>query len=311
MIFSFPDRQPAKSTGVRLWLIGIRPRTLTIALSPVIAGTGLAYHDNGTIDWLVFGISLFCALAIQAGTNLYNDAADGLRGGDTRLRAGPPRLTALGQADSGSVKRAAMISFMLAALGGTFLVFIGGWPILIVGLVSILCGYGYSSGPIPISHTPLGEIFVVTFFGVVAVSGTHYLQTGLIGTGAILTGVTIGLFAAAVLMVNNCRDIREDYNAGRKTLAIIAGKRLSVLVYNLLLLLPFVIVLATEMSAAGNGNWLPLLTLPFALFLAWRFGKIQEGPDYNMLLVQTAKLQLAFSMLFALGLVTLTLEQAQ
>ncbi|MCP4185863.1 MAG: 1,4-dihydroxy-2-naphthoate octaprenyltransferase [Hyphomicrobiales bacterium] len=311
MNFSFPDKPPEKPAGIRLWLIGIRPRTLTIALSPIITGTGLAYHNNRAIDWLVFGTTLFCALAIQAGTNLYNDAADGLRGGDTSLRVGPPRLTALGLADSGSVKRAAMISFILAALVGVFLVFVGGWPILLIGLVSILCGYGYSTGPFPISHTPFGELFVVAFFGVVTVSGTYYLQTGVISADAIVTGVAVGLFAAAVLMVNNCRDIREDRNTGRNTLAIVAGRRVSTLIYSLLLLLPFIIVAAKEMSTAGNGNWLPLLTLPFALFLVWCFRKTLQGHDYNMLLVQTAKLQLAFSMLFALGLIALTLEQTQ
>ncbi len=311
MNLSLTDRQPKKPAGLRLWIAGIRPRTLTIALSPVIAGSGLAYHSSNTISWLVFGVTLFCALAIQAGTNLYNDATDGLRGHDTGLRVGPSRLTALGWAKPSDVKCAAVISFMLAALGGIFLTFIGGWPIFFVGFVSILCGYAYSTGPFPISHTPLGEIFVVVFFGVVAVGGTYYLQTGMVGTNAIITGISVGLFAAAVLMVNNCRDIREDRQAGRKTLAILAGRRFSVLVYSLLLLLPFAILFTYELSTAGNGNWLPLLTLPFALFLVWRFGKIQEGSAYNMQLVQTAKLQLAFSMMFALGLVALSLEQAQ
>jgi len=295
-------------TGFHLWLIGIRPRTLTIAASPVIVGTALAFHQLGTINWLISLITLLCAFAIQAGTNFYNDAVDGEQGHDTSARTGPPRLTARGWATTSDVKRAALSCFILAGLGGIYLVDIGGWPILLIGILSIASGYAYSSGPFPLSHTPLGEIFVIVFFGAIAVAGTCYLQTATISYKAVITGLAIGLFGAAVLMVNNSRDRDQDTKAGRKTLAIITGPKISMILYTLLITTPFAIQLATELSPSGAGNWLPLLTLPFGLYLVWRFRSATSGNDFNMLLIQTAKLQFAFSALLALGLIALGLE---
>jgi len=295
-------------TGLHLWLTGMRPRTLTIAASPVIVGSALAFHQLGRIDFLVALITLLCAFAIQAGTNFYNDAADGEQGHDIAERTGPPRLTAQGWATTTDVKRAAFTSFILAAIGGLYLIEIGGWPILLIGLLSIASGYAYSSGPLPLSHTPLGEIFVIVFFGLIAVTGTTYLQTGTFSNSSLVTGATIGLFGAAVLMVNNSRDRIQDTLAGRRTLAIIVGQKPSQLIYALLIISPFALQLFSQLQPTGSGNWLPLLTLPFGLFLIWRFRSARTGNDFNMLLVQTAKLQFAFSALLALGLVALSLE---
>ncbi len=299
-----------RPTGWRLWLTGIRPKTLTIAASPVIAGAGLAFYSAGQIDWLVLAVTLVCALAIQTGTNLYNDAADGLRGNDTTDRAGPPRLTAQGWMRPIKVMRAAFAAFGLAAFGGIYLVQLGGWPILAIGMASILCGYAYSGGPAPISRTPLGEVFVIAFFGVAAVAGTFFLQTGVIDASAVLAGFVVGLFGAAILMVNNYRDRQEDGLAGRRTLAIVAGERISKLAFTLFITVPFAVQLTIEASPTGVGNWLPLLPFPFAVYLARQFAAAKTGDDFNGLLVKTAKLQFAFSLLVAFGLTALKFGQA-
>ena len=153
--------------GLSLWIAATRPRTLTIAAAPVIAATALAFFDLGAINWVILVAVMACAVAIQAGTNLYNDAADGAAGHDGSGRIGPPRLTALGWATPEQVKVVALGSFALAAIIGSYLVFIGGWTIAVIGLIAILLGYGYSGGPMPISHSPLGEVFVVSFFGII------------------------------------------------------------------------------------------------------------------------------------------------
>jgi len=302
------DYAQTPPTGIHLWIIGMRPRTLTIAASPVIVGSALAFYQLESINWLVSLITLLCAFAIQAGTNFYNDAVDGEQGHDTPARTGPPRLTARGWATTAYVKRAALSCFILAGFGGIYLVDIGGWPILLIGILSIASGYAYSSGPFPLSHTPLGEIFVILFFGIIAVSGTCYLQTATLSYSAVFAGLAIGLFGAAVLMVNNSRDRDEDTKAGRKTLAIIIGPKLSMIFYAILVITPFAIQLVSQLSPSGSGNWLPLLTFPFGLYLVWRFRSATGGNDFNMLLIQTAKLQFAFSALLALGLVALGLE---
>lgn len=296
--------------GVQLWIAGARPGTLTIGASPIIVGAVLAFFDQGGLDWLVLAVTLICALAIQAGTNLYNDAADGARGHDTPARLGPARLTAKGWATATQVKRGAALSFALAMAGGVYLIFVGGWPIALIGILSIASGYAYSAGPAPLSHTALSEVFVIAFFGIAAVVGTYFLQTGAVTATAVLCGLVVGLLGAAVLMVNNARDRREDGLAGRRTLAIVAGQKLSQAIYGVLIAAAFTLHLANELGASGAGNWLPLLAAPFGLFLVWRFRQAGSADDYNRLLIQTAKLQFAFSMLFAVGLVALKLGHA-
>ena len=294
-------------TGLSLLISGCRPRTLTIAASPVIAAGGLAFFDLGHINPVILTLTLIAALAIQAGTNLYNDAADGLAGNDTPARLGPARLTAQGLASPAAVKRAALLCFALAATIGLYLISLGGWPILLIGILSIASGYAYSSGPLPISHMPFGEIFVIGFFGVLAVSGTYYLQTGSVTTNALIAGLAIGFFGAAVLLVNNHRDRLEDKMAGRKTLAIWSGPYWSGWIFSFFLITPFALQFFNELQSVNQPNWLPLMPLPFALFLAYRFHTAKTGHDLNMLLVQSAKLQFAFSVLFAVGAVGLKL----
>ena len=207
-----------------LLFIAARVKTLGLSLSPVAAGSWLA-AQTGAWNPVVMLAAMVAAAAIQIGTNLWNDAADGGRGTDGANRLGPPRMTGLGLLEAGTVRRAAVLAFGVAAVVGLWLAMVGGWPIVAIGLVSLGLGYFYSMGPRPLSHTALGEGLVVLFFGVIAVGGTVYLH-GQPMTGMVLTmGVITGLPAAAVLLLNNHRDRALDQIAGRRTLAIVIGPK--------------------------------------------------------------------------------------
>jgi 1,4-dihydroxy-2-naphthoate polyprenyltransferase len=285
--------------GWRLWWLAIRPRTLTISVAPVVAGTALAWAATGRLDPRPFAASLFGALAIQAGTNLYNDVADALRGGDQPMRQGPPRVTALGWASPARVRLAALTCFALALLTGLYLAALGGWPIVLLGAASLVAGWAYSGGRWPIAYTPLGEVFVIAFFGVGAVGGSYFLQAGALSPAALLVGVAVGLVAAAVLHANNYRDLEPDRLAGRHTLAIRLGPQPSKLLYALLMLAPFVLLL---LPAAPRGGWLALGVLPLAIHLIRRFATQPRGPAFNAILAATARLQFLLVLLVAAGL---------
>jgi len=286
-----------------VWLLAARPLTLPLAVTPVLLGAMLAGSSGAPPDWLLLCVTLLAAVAIQIGTNLHNDVEDCEQGNDTLERRGPQRATASGWLEASQVRLAAQGAFALAAVAGLYLIHAGGWPILLLGVLSLLAGYAYSGGlgPLlsrPLSHTPLGELFVFVFFGLAAVVGTYYLQTGAISRSALLVGAAMGGFAAAVLHVNNSRDVREDREAGRKTLAIMIGGR-AWLLYLAFLLLPFIMLAFGDEGQPGR---LPLLALPYGLYLAHRFTNARTGMDYNRLLVATIGLQLLFASLLAASL---------
>ncbi|EPY02173.1 1,4-dihydroxy-2-naphthoate octaprenyltransferase [Magnetospirillum fulvum MGU-K5] len=285
-------------TGWRLWWLAVRPRTLTISVAPVIAGTALAWSDLGRVDPGPALGALAGAILIQAGANLHNDAVDALRGGDLPIRQGPARVTARGWIPAGRVIAAAKLCLGLAALVGLYLIACGGLPILALGVASLIGGWCYSGGPRPISYTPYGELFVVAFFGIGAVGGSYFLQTGTASLLSIEVGLAIGLFAAAVLMVNNYRDIEADRLAWRNTLAIRAGTRASQVLYGLFLLMPFVLLAG---PTGPTGGWVTLAALPLAIGLISRFVSEPRGPAFNAILGKTAKLQVIVALLFAAG----------
>ena len=209
------------------WLTAIRPHTLTMTVAPVLIGAALAWNQTGCIRWLAVAVALIGGLLIQAATNLYNDGADSDLGNDGPDRLGPPRSVANGIFTAAQVKRMAVTLFFLSALAGLYLVYVGGFPILLMGALSILSGWGYSGGPWPIAYTPFGEIFVIAFFGLGAVGGSCWLAGGFVNAVTILAGLAIGAFASAVLLVNNLRDVKCDSRAGRRTLAIVIGENRS------------------------------------------------------------------------------------
>lgn len=291
----------APPSSWHVWWTATRPRTLSIAATPVLVGTALALADGATPAWLAMIAALLCALLIQVGTNLHNDAADFERGTDRPDRIGPLRVTAAGWASPAAVRRAAVLSFGLALVTGIYLVSVGGWPILLAGIASLLAGWSYSGGKHPISHTPLGEVFVLVFFGLIAVAGSHWLQMGAWSTNAWLAGLVVGTPAAAVLLVNNYRDLEQDQRAGRRTLAVLLGRTRARRVYFSLMLLPFPIMLGLA-SRGQTGTLLGLVALPLCLILCRRLTHTPPGPELNPLLADTARAGFITAMLMAVGI---------
>jgi 1,4-dihydroxy-2-naphthoate polyprenyltransferase len=294
----------APPQGWRVWLTAVRPRTLTLATAPVIAGTALAWAEGAPYVWGAAFAALLTALLIQIGTNLHNDAADYERGNDLADRLGPMRVTAAGWASAHRVRLAARTVFAFSLLLGCYLVIVGGWPIFAIGCASLTSALAYSGGKYPISHTPFGEIFVWIFFGVLAVVGSHWLQAGQFSLSAFLAGAAIGLPAAAVLLVNNLRDLDSDVRAGRRTLAAALGDRGSRHTYAALMLLPYASLpfLAQTGQNVHAGVWLALLVLPASINLARHMQRGVAGPALNLVLARTAQCALGFAALLALGL---------
>ncbi|WP_346765518.1 1,4-dihydroxy-2-naphthoate polyprenyltransferase [Thioalkalivibrio sp. XN8] len=283
------------------WLSASRPRTLWVAVVPVLVGTALAAADTGQVAWGVFAVTVLAALLIQVGTNLHNDVADFERGADDPgTRLGPRRATAEGWLPPTAVKRAAVAAFAGAGALGLWLAWIGGWPILAIGVASIVCAWGYSGGARPIAYSSLGEMFVWLFFGLAAVAGSHYLQAGRFDGTALLAGALLGMPAAAVLVVNNYRDRENDARAGRRTVAVVYGARASRLEYATLMTLPFAALPVLAWLQRPGWLW-PLLVLPWAALLVRRFVTEPVGPAFNTLLGDTARLQFIYGLLLCVG----------
>jgi len=286
------------------WFIAIRPKTLSLAIVPVLVGTALGWSDSGSVNWSVMIAALVAAVLIQIGTNLHNDAADFEHGADiSATRLGPLRATAEGWLTPSQVRRGAALSFILSFLTGCYLIWVGGWPILVAGLLSIAAGFAYTGGPKPIAYIGLGEIFVFIFFGLVAVGGSYYLQTGTLNLSALAAGTLIGLPAAAVLVVNNYRDLDNDRQAGKITLAVRIGRRATGIEYGILMLSPFTL-LPLIAPARESGWWmtLPLLAMPWALYLVFRLHNEPLGPVFNRILAATAQFQMGLGLLLCITL---------
>src|SRR5438067_11907187 len=202
------------------WLLAARPKTLSAAVVPVLIGTALV---QSRIDWFLFACALFGALLIQIGTNFVNDALDFKKGADTSERLGPIRVTQAGLLSASVVMRAAYVCFGLAALCGVPLIVRGGWPIVIIGVVSILAAYAYTGGPYPLAYHGLGELFVLIFFGFVAVGGSYYVQRLTIDLMVLVAGFACGALAVILLAINNLRDIDNDRASNKQTLAAVFG----------------------------------------------------------------------------------------
>lgn len=285
----------ARLPRAALWILAARFKTVSLSLMPVVAAGGLAAAE-GRWRGDVALAAMAGAAAIQIGTNLWNDAADAVRGVDGDDRLGPPRMTALGLLDEASVRRGAAASFAVAIAAGLWLTLTGGWPVVAIGLVSLALGYLYSMGPFPISGLPVGEGLVVGFFGLVAVSGTAWLMgVAPLAPPTLATGLALGLPAAAVLLLNNHRDRAQDARAGRRTLAILIGPRASRLLY--------ILLLAGALALAAGLQPGPLLLLPAALAV-WLCHAMWHWPvsaRLNRLLGQTAAFQGLLTLALVLG----------
>ncbi|HMN71113.1 MAG TPA: 1,4-dihydroxy-2-naphthoate octaprenyltransferase [Rhodoblastus sp.] len=221
----------ASLSPIGIWIHGARPQTLVLSLTPIIVGVAYSFAVFHHVDIVPVLAATLSAVAIQIATNLANDSADGGRGADGAERLGPLRLVGAGLMSAARVRRGALVATLVAALAGLVVVAYGGAPILAVGVASLIAAWSYSYGPAPISASPLGEVFVILFFGVAATAGIVWLAVGAIDATALLLGVALGLPAAAVLTVNNHRDRAQDATSGRRTLAILLGARRTAFLY--------------------------------------------------------------------------------
>ena len=281
------------------WFLACRPKTLSVSLSPVLVGSAVAWHDSGVLLWLPLLAAALGAGLIQIGTNLFNDVGDFLRGTDTPDRLGPKRAAAEGWLSVRAIRAGAWLCFALAFVCGIYLVWHGGWPIVAIGLASLAAGWAYTGGPKPIAYGPLGEAFVFLFFGLVAVGGSYYLQTLSLTPLALLAATLVGLHAAAVITVNNYRDLDGDARNGKNTLAVRLGRSATRRIYAGQMLAPYLLL-----PLLGGLGWpavLPALSLPLALRLIRRFHAEAPGPVFNQILASTAGLQLVFALLLSLA----------
>jgi 1,4-dihydroxy-2-naphthoate octaprenyltransferase len=287
-----------------LWIAGARPRTLPAAVVPVLVGTACAVHDtgewnHGIIVWRAVA-AMVVSLAIQVGTNYANDYSDGIRGTDA-VRVGPVRLVASGLASPSAVKRAAFGSFAVAALAGLALAAAAGWWLIAVGAAAFLAGWFYTGGPRPYGYAGFGEVFVFVFFGLVATVGTCYVQREEITGLAVAAALPVGLLATALLVINNLRDIPTDGAAGKHTLAVRLGDRLTRLLYVAMVAGVFVAVAAI---ALVDRPWAALGLLGIAVAVApiRTVSSGATGRDLIAVLGATGRTQLVTGVLLAVGI---------
>ncbi len=289
------------------WIAGARPRTLPAALAPVLVGTAVAMWDGGAV-WDRALLALVVALALQVGVNYANDYSDGIRGTDAE-RVGPVRLVGQGLAAPSAVKRAALLSFALAAVAGLALVALSGlWWLLLVGAAAIVAAWTYTGGPRPYGYAGLGEVFVFVFFGLVAVGGTAAVQVGFVSALAWVCGIGVGALSCAILVVNNLRDIPGDTIAGKRTLAVRIGDPATRRLFSALILLALgVPVLIGILGLVDSRDWpvagllgLGALAAAIAPLRAVHAGA--AGGALVPVLVATGRLLLVYGILLAAGI---------
>lgn len=292
--------QKSSSTFYSIFL-AFRPKTLTAALVPCLVGSVLAFKQHGQFEWFYLLCALASAFCIQIGTNLVNDAVDFEKGADDASRIGPQRITQSGVLSSKQVLNLAFVSFAVALLLGIPLVIAGGWPIVAIGLVSLVMAYAYTGGPYPLAYNGLGDFFVVIFFGWIAVGGMYYLHTGTYDLPAFVLGTQIGFLAAVLIAINNLRDHQTDRLVKKNTMAVRLGPRLARLEIAVLAFSPF--IMSLYWSYEGY-----MLASVFPLFAVWIAEKLVKGvyrnepsPVYNKFLGMAAALHLAFGIAWSIG----------
>ena len=283
--------------------MAIRPKTLPAAVAPVVVGMALAGAD-GAFAPLPAVATLAGAVLIQIGSNLANDYSDYVKGVDTEGRKGPTRVAQSGLISLPRLRLGILLTFTLAALVGLYLVLVGGWPILVVGIAAILAALAYTGGPFPFGYHGLGDLFVFIFFGLAAVCGTYYVQALTLSTKVIIAAVPMGALTTAILVVNNLRDIDTDRQTGKRTLAVLVGASATRTEYVILLVVSYLVPLLFWL-AGWSTAWVLLawLTLPLAARLVRTLYATSEGPALNKALAGTTNLDLLFGILFAAGLV--------
>jgi len=283
------------------WLLAARPKTLWASVAPVVVGTAIAFGD-GLHHWPSAFIALVCAVLIQIGTNFANDYFDYQKGADTAQRQGPLRLTQAGLVTPQAMKRATVLVFLMACIGALILILRGGLPVILIGTSCILAGILYTGGPYPYGYHGLGDLICLIFFGPVAVGGTYYVQALEIHPLVVVAGLGPGLLIAAILTVNNLRDIEVDQKAGKRTLAVCFGKTFTRWEFALLVIagasIPVILYLS---SGQRISSLITLLVIPIAWPAFRTLLSRTDGPALNPTLAYAARLPLIYSALFTVG----------
>jgi 1,4-dihydroxy-2-naphthoate octaprenyltransferase len=286
---------------IRHWILAARPKTLPAAASPVILACALAFHD-GVFALRPSALAMGFALLVQIATNFANDYFDFAKGGDGADRIGPTRAVAAGHIRPGTMLAGALGVFALAFAEGLFLFPYGGWPLVVVGALCVLMGLAYSGGPSPLSYNGLADLFVVVFFGLVAVGATYYVQAGALPFRALILGLAPGALSTNVLVVNNYRDIDCDLSAGRRTLIVRFGRRFGAWEYLSMLALAHLVPVILWTAGHDALILLPLMSLPLGLMLERFLVKARTREEFDRVLGGTAVYLLLYSMLLACGL---------
>lgn len=291
---------PTRPPAWKVWLLAARPKTLAAGLAPVLLGWAVAAATDGMRLLPALG-ALLAALLVQVGTNLANDWLDFVKGADGSDRLGPARAAQMGWLGPDDLRRGTFVVLAAAAAVGAALAWHGGWPVVLIAVASLVCALAYTGGPLPLAYVGLADLFVLVFFGPVAVMGTVYVQTLTWPVEGLIAGLCAGLLSTAILVVNNLRDRHTDAAAGKRTLAVRLGATAARVEYTVAVVMAFALVGFMALST-GVGGWLtPLAALPLAL---WRIRQVWtlDGAALNPLLGATGQLELAFALLLGLGL---------
>lgn len=284
------------------WIMAARPKTLPAAVAPVLVGTALAFHD-GRMAIAPALAAMVAAVFIQIGVNFANDYFDYVKGIDTPDRIGPVRVAASGLIAPEALRVGIAVVLGLATLLGVYLVIVGGWPILAIGVASVLAALAYSGGPFPIASNGLGDLFVFIFFGLLAVGGTYYVQALTLAPAVPIAASAVGMLNTAILVVNNYRDIETDARTGKRTLAVMLGRRGTQIEYVVLLVLAYALTVALAVGDLGPWVLLALLSVPLTVPLVRTMTTATDGPTLNQALAGTARLTLVYCVLLSVGMV--------
>jgi len=286
---------------MKSWILASRLKTLPAAISPVLVGVSLAIHDGEFKPFIAF-MTLLAAVLIQIGANFANDVYDFLKGSDREDRLGPTRATQSGLISPENMKKGMWIVFAMAICVGFYLAYIGGWPIVWIGLASIASAIAYTGGPYPLGYHGWGDIFVFMFFGIIAVPGTYYLQSGIVSYDSILLGIPLGALSTAILIVNNLRDADTDIKSGKRTLAVRYGKSFVKIEYIVMMVIAFAMPMYIIQFWDEFSLYIILFLLPISIqHIQSLYTKTDEA--LNEVLVNTAKFLFHFSLLLSIGLI--------
>jgi len=287
-------------TKSQIWILASRPKTLPAAFVPVIVGSSLAIQEGKLNIWASL-VALLCSILIQIGTNFTNDLYDYYKGADKGNRKGPMRVLTAGLVTTGQMKFAIAFVFGLTFLLGLYLVYLQGYIILIIGILSIIAGLAYTAGPFPLAYNGLGDLFVFIFFGVFGTTGTYYLHFGHFSLPALFASIPVGALITNILVVNNYRDIDEDRKVGKNTLAVLLGRNFARVQYFLLILISFIVpFILYYFYNYKYWIFLPYFTFPLAVKLMQMIVKY-KGEELNKTLELTAKFSALFGLLFSVG----------